>query len=103
MKKKILRQGADAWDEAECKAIIDELWALRESMLAMEAKLAPQLRASSPVIGPARAILHTISRCGKAIAGRCRNGWRRSDCLRLDAPSPMSWPTSTRCSASCID
>ncbi|MBK8118384.1 MAG: hypothetical protein IPK39_03435 [Sulfuritalea sp.] len=60
---------------------------MRESMLATEANLAPQLKGVAPAIGPVRAILRTILRCGRAIAGRCRNGWRRLAVLARRAES----------------
>ncbi|MBK8360878.1 MAG: pyruvate kinase [Comamonadaceae bacterium] len=37
------RPPADAWDEAECKGVIEKLWALRAAMQASEKRLAPLL------------------------------------------------------------
>ena len=48
MKKKISRKRPKTWDEGECKTVIDELWALRESMLAAEQNLAHQVQAVTP-------------------------------------------------------
>lgn len=62
MRKSIHRKGIDTWDEAECKAVIDELFALRESMLAMERQLAPQLKAVAPRYRPsARNLAHYLA------------------------------------------
>ncbi|MBK7765001.1 MAG: pyruvate kinase [Sulfuritalea sp.] len=62
MKKKIPPKSVDTWDEAECKAIIDELWTVRESMLATEANLAPQLKGVAPRYRPsARNLAHYLA------------------------------------------
>ena len=45
MHTKKQRQAADTWDEAECKAVIAQLWTLRESMQAYELSLKPLLQA----------------------------------------------------------
>jgi pyruvate kinase len=37
------RPPADAWDEDECKGVIEKLWALRAAMQASEKRLAPLL------------------------------------------------------------
>src|SRR3990167_221229 len=39
---------AGAWDDAACLALIDTLWALRQSLLDQQARLAPRLRAVDP-------------------------------------------------------
>lgn len=41
-------QAADAWDEADCEAIIEQLWTLRGKLLAYEASLAPHLEKLDP-------------------------------------------------------
>jgi pyruvate kinase len=42
------REACDGWDVQACGALIDELWALRKSMLEHEARLAPWLREADP-------------------------------------------------------
>ena len=44
MHTKKQKQAADTWDEAECKAVIAQLWTLRESMQAYELSLTPLLQ-----------------------------------------------------------
>jgi pyruvate kinase len=39
--KQINQQHASDWDAAECKALIDELWTLRDSMMEAESRLSP--------------------------------------------------------------
>ena len=41
-------QTRDTWDEAACKAVIDQLWDLRGKMLAYETSLAPFLASVDP-------------------------------------------------------
>ena len=41
-------RGTDTWDELACKGIIEQLWSLREKILAYEASLAPYLTAVDP-------------------------------------------------------
>ncbi len=46
------RPAADAWDSGVCKSLIDELWALRASMLDYEARLAPWFQDVDPAHAP---------------------------------------------------
>ncbi|MGA8393188.1 MAG: pyruvate kinase, partial [Burkholderiaceae bacterium] len=48
MHKHKQRQAADTWDEAECRAVIDQLWALRASLQAYESGLTPLLQGVDP-------------------------------------------------------
>jgi len=48
MKKSKHRPVADTWDKGEAQTIIDQLWALRASMLANEATLQPYLESVAP-------------------------------------------------------
>ena len=43
--KRSRRQPVDTWDEAECKNVMQQLWALRADLQAAEARLAPTLPA----------------------------------------------------------
>ncbi|MEI8164495.1 MAG: pyruvate kinase [Betaproteobacteria bacterium] len=62
MKKGRNRQVADTWDKGESKAIIEQLWTLREGMLEMEATLAPYLESVAPVYRPsARNLAHYLA------------------------------------------
>lgn len=58
MKSRAHRATIDAWDSGVCKALIDELWALRTSMLDYEARLAPWFQDVDPA--------HTPSACNLA-------------------------------------
>jgi pyruvate kinase len=52
----------DAWDEAQCKALIEQLWALRSSMLEHEKTLAPALMAVQPdYLASARNLAHYLA------------------------------------------
>ena len=42
------RKAVDTWDEAECRAVIDQLWALRASLQAYESGLTPLLQGVDP-------------------------------------------------------
>ncbi|TRZ90529.1 MAG: pyruvate kinase [Rhodocyclaceae bacterium] len=56
------RQDTDTWDKGESKAIIDQLWALRESMLEMEATLGSCLEGVAPVYrASARNLAHYLA------------------------------------------
>ena len=46
------RKRVDAWDAGVCTSLIDELWALRASMLDYESRLAPWLRDVDPAHAP---------------------------------------------------
>ena len=48
MQNRKQRPVVDTWDEAECKSIIEQLWTLRQSMLASEAGLTPLLQSVDP-------------------------------------------------------
>ncbi|TAK68345.1 MAG: pyruvate kinase [Betaproteobacteria bacterium] len=48
MRKNRQLQIVDPWDEGACKALIDQLWSLRASMLKNEVTLAPWLRSVDP-------------------------------------------------------
>ena len=62
MKKVKHRQTADTWDKGESEAIIEQLWALRDDMLGMEATLAPYLESVAPVYRPsARNLAHYLA------------------------------------------
>ena len=52
MKSSGRRATVDAWDSGICKTLIDELWALRESMLDYETRLAPWFRDVDPAHVP---------------------------------------------------
>lgn len=61
MKKGKTRQVADTWDKGESNTIIEKLWTLRESMLDMEAALAPYLESVTPVYrASARNLAHYL-------------------------------------------
>jgi pyruvate kinase len=62
MKKDRHRQDADTWDKGESKTIIDQLWALRASMLEMEATLGARLESVAPVYrASARNLAHYLA------------------------------------------
>jgi pyruvate kinase len=62
MKRIEHRPAADTWDKGESRAIIEQLWALRESMLEMEATLAPYLESVAPVYrASARNLAHYLA------------------------------------------
>jgi pyruvate kinase len=51
-----------SWDAGECKALIDELWSLRESMLEVESRLAPWIGSVDPAFLPsARNLAHYLA------------------------------------------
>jgi len=95
MSSKKPRQASDTWNEGECKAIIAQLWALRESMQAYEASLAPFLpgidssyKASARNLAHYLALRHSDRRCvlapwceGFRCLDRRRRGWRKKDFL----------------------
>jgi len=62
MKTPKQRPVVDTWDEAECKGIIEQLWTLRQSMLASEAGLTPLLQGVDPTYRTsARNLVHYLA------------------------------------------
>ncbi len=62
MSKSTKRSGPDTWDEGECKAVIEQLWTLRQSMLDHEVTLAPLLHAVDPAYrDSARNLAHYLT------------------------------------------
>ena len=62
MKTPKQRPVVDTWDEAECKGIIEQLWTLRQSMLASEAGLATHLQSVDPTYrASARNLVHYLT------------------------------------------
>lgn len=56
------RHAADTWDAGQCPAIIEQLWALRRTMLDYEAVLAPHLERISPAYSAsARNLAHYLA------------------------------------------
>ncbi|MDP2171719.1 MAG: pyruvate kinase [Rhodocyclaceae bacterium] len=52
----------DEWDVGECRALIDELWSLREAMLAAEAQLAPWIgKVDQGFLPSARNLAHYLA------------------------------------------
>ncbi|MDP2194532.1 MAG: pyruvate kinase [Rhodocyclaceae bacterium] len=52
----------DEWDVGECRALIDELWSLREAMLAAEARLAPWIgKVDQGFLPSARNLAHYLA------------------------------------------
>jgi pyruvate kinase len=61
MEKKRQKQ-CDDWDAGECKALIEQLWALRDSMLDIESRLAPWIGKVAPGFLPsARNLAHYLA------------------------------------------
>jgi pyruvate kinase len=61
MEKKRQKQ-CDDWDAGECTALIEQLWALRESMLDIESRLAPLIGKVAPGFLPsARNLAHYLA------------------------------------------
>ena len=56
------RKQNDEWDVGECRALIDELWSLREAMLAAEARLAPWIgKVDQGFLPSARNLAHYLA------------------------------------------
>jgi pyruvate kinase len=56
------RLSTDAWDEVACRSLIEQLWALRQSMIEQEASMAPLLRSVDPAYrASARNLAHYLA------------------------------------------
>jgi pyruvate kinase len=62
MQKNTKWSSPDTWDAGECKAVIEQLWTMRQSMLDYEAALAPLLLGVDPAYRPsARNLAHYLT------------------------------------------
>ncbi len=91
------RDAANPWDKEICLELLEQLWALRQSMLDSEIRHATAIdRVDARQRDSARNLIHYLAlRATDLRALQEKLSWL-GVCLRWGEPSRMCWPTSTR-------